>query len=168
MSAPEPSSGLKWTIIWLLVGTAVFLVMQYVLHESRRPKAILQDGTVVLIKGQGGHYYWDGQVNGHPVEFLIDTGASMTSVSEDLAEQAGLQGQRSITMHTAAGAVEAKLSEADIELKGMGRFERLQVVILPTRDTTAMVGMNVLGKLHIQQQEGQLRLKAATPSDASR
>ena len=104
----------------------------------------------------------------HPVEFLIDTGASMTSVSEELAEQAGLQGQRSITMHTAAGAVEAKLSEADIELKGMGRFERLQVVILPTRDTTAMVGMNVLGKLHIQQQEGQLRLKAATSSDASR
>ena len=34
MSAPEPSSGLKWTIIWLLVGTAVF-------HEDRRAVWVL-------------------------------------------------------------------------------------------------------------------------------
>ena len=54
---------------------------------------------------------------GIPSSSLIDTGASMTSVSEDLAEQAGLQDSPEHHHTHGRRRGQAKLSEADIELR---------------------------------------------------
>lgn len=150
---------MKWVILWLLAGTAIFLAFQYGLHQRAQPKAYLQNGTVVLPKGSGGHYHWQGQVNGRPVEFLVDTGATRTSISQDLAAKAGLTLGRGVQVQTAAGEVTAHQATAHIELEGLGRFENMKVLVMPIDDGTALLGMNVLGQLDIVQQDGELRLR---------
>lgn len=61
----------------------------------------------VLSADDGGHFYADGAINGVPVRFLVDTGASLVSMSASDAQRLGinyLAGQRSASS-TANGIV---------------------------------------------------------------
>ena len=60
-----------------------------------------------------GHFWLQADVNGQPHRFLIDTGATLTAISEDTAIAAGVPQQslrRTIMMRTANGPVRAELS----------------------------------------------------------
>jgi aspartyl protease family protein len=46
---------------------------------------------VVLSAGPGGHFISSGQINGAPVQFLVDTGASVVSLSAQEADRIGLR-----------------------------------------------------------------------------
>ena len=62
---------------------------------------------IVLPVGAGGHYTGMGSINGHPVQFLVDTGATAVSMGVDEAVRLGLDANDStsaVTM-TANGAV---------------------------------------------------------------
>ena len=37
-----------------------------------------------------GHFWIDGQLNGEPVKFLVDSGATMTTIGRQTAERAGV------------------------------------------------------------------------------
>lgn len=43
-----------------------------------------------LIRAADGHFYADAQVNGAPVRFMVDTGASMVALSQADAQRAGI------------------------------------------------------------------------------
>ena len=47
---------------------------------------------VVLVPGKHGKYYVDGFVDGRgPIRFCVDTGASMTYISDEIADAIGLE-----------------------------------------------------------------------------
>jgi aspartyl protease family protein len=52
--------------------------------------ATLEPGELVLVEGVDGHFHVDGEANGTPVRFLIDTGASDTVLSPMDAERLGV------------------------------------------------------------------------------
>lgn len=60
-------------------------------------------GEVVLQRQADGHFYTDVQVNGTPIHFLVDTGASAIALTVDDAQRVGLS-----------------FNEADFEPVGMG------------------------------------------------
>ena len=65
---------------------------------------------IVLPVGAGGHYTGMGSINGHPVQFLVDTGATVVSMGADEAVRLGLDPNDStsaVTM-TANGAVSVR------------------------------------------------------------
>ena len=65
---------------------------------------------IVLPVGAGGHYMGMGSINGHPVQFLVDTGATVVSMGVDEAVRLGLDANDStaaVTM-TANGAVSVR------------------------------------------------------------
>lgn len=65
---------------------------------------------IVLPVGAGGHYTGMGSINGHPVQFLVDTGATAVSMGVDEAVRLGLDANDStsaVTM-TANGAVSVR------------------------------------------------------------
>lgn len=68
---------------WLVVMAGLYLVMDRV----RQPRAAVQaaDGTLVIPRGSDGHFHVAGSVNGQPVRFLVDTGASLVVVTDALA-----------------------------------------------------------------------------------
>jgi aspartyl protease family protein len=58
-----------------------------------KPTAILTDdgsAMIRLARDGDGHFYVDSAVNGYPVRFLVDTGASMVALSVKDAESAAV------------------------------------------------------------------------------
>ncbi len=48
-----------------------------------------RSGVVIIRAGQGGHYFASASISGHHVEFLIDTGATLVSLSALDAQRIG-------------------------------------------------------------------------------
>jgi len=47
-------------------------------------------GTIALARHDDGHFYAGAEVNGSTIEFMVDTGASVVSLSRADAERAGI------------------------------------------------------------------------------
>ncbi len=157
---------LKILTVYGLVFVLLFLGFQWWQAEQRRPRLITDAAgqtQIVLPRDRTGHYFWVGEINGKEVEFLVDTGASQTSVSRELAQELGLKEEGSMSFSTANGVVRGGLTSATISLEGGLRFERQRMAVLPKMDRTGLLGMDVLGKLKLEQQGKELRITAVRP-----
>lgn len=113
-------------------------------------------GNLVLHR-HGMHYLVEGTVNDTPLTFMVDTGASITTVSREFARQAGLgqcvphQTRTANGIATACKAVARELS--------LGQFQ-LQGVDVDIMDNPGMplLGMNVIGRFRMEQQGDVMRL----------
>ena len=143
---------------WLLIGTALFLGVQWWQHESKRTRFALHGDVVELQRGRDGHYHWPGSINGRPVDFLVDTGATTTAISTDLARALKLQARRTVQSSTAGGPAVGEEVVADLALQGGVRVDRLRLVALPALGERPLLGMDVLGRLQWQQVDGRLRI----------
>ena len=156
MSNDLPRS-LKFATVWLLLGTVVFLGLQWQQREARKATFSAVGDVIEIRRADDGHYHWAGKLNGRPVEFLIDTGATGVAIPAELATRLGLESEGSVRSSTAGGEVVGQVVRADLELDGGVRAERLRIVALP-RLENPLLGMDVLGRLHWQQQNGTLRI----------
>ena len=99
-------------------------------------------------------------MNGIEVEFLVDTGATRTTLPQALADRAQLQAEARTRSSTAGGEVQGHVARADIRLDGGVQVARLPVVVLPDLQRP-LLGMDVLSRLRFTQTGGVLRLEAA-------
>ncbi len=117
--------------------------------------------TVVLMPDKNGHFVSLGSINGASVRFLVDTGATMVSMSVDEARRAGvnyLAGERGYSQ-TANGVTAiyrvklAKVTLGDITLQDIDGMVQengtLPIVLL---------GMSFLGKLEMRREGSSLTL----------
>ena len=150
---------LKLVTVWLLVGAAVFVAIQWWQHREQQTRFQVAGGTLEIRRSADGHYHWPGRINGRQVDFLIDTGATGTAIPAALAEELGLESLGTVRSSTAGGVVTGKVVRADVELQGGVKVERLRIVALPRLGTSPLLGMDVLGKLHWQQRDSVLRIE---------
>jgi aspartyl protease family protein len=95
------------------------------------------------------------------VRFLIDTGASTVSIPRRLADSIGLGCDIPSTFRTANGLVQgctSRVAELDF---GPFRVENLAVAILPNLTSDALLGMNALRHVRMEQTGDSLRLSQA-------
>jgi aspartyl protease family protein len=163
--APNPSArefprGLRLTIVWLLIGTAVFLAVQALQARAERARFSFdtESGRIELRRAADGHFHWPGRVNGVAVTFLVDTGATRTALPGALAREAGLAAEGTIRSSTAGGVVEGQVARADIELRGGVAAQRLRVAVLPQLEAP-LLGMDIISKLRLSQAGGVLTLE---------
>jgi aspartyl protease family protein len=57
---------------------------------SPAPSLSTSGGTVALARRDDGHFYAGAEVNGSTIDFMVDTGASLVSLSRADAERAGI------------------------------------------------------------------------------
>lgn len=155
---------LKILTVYGLVFVVLFLGIQWWMAEQRKPRMVMDAAgqmQIVLSRDRSGHYVWQGAINGKEVEFLVDTGATQTSISKALANELGLTETGSATFNTANGSVRGSLVSATLVLAGGLRFERQRIAVLPMMDQVSLLGMDVLGKLKLEQQGKELRISAA-------
>jgi len=158
MSQEMPRT-LKVVTVWLLAGTLLFLAVQAFLAQQQRARfQALDMGVVELRRSPDGHFHWPARVNGRPLEFLVDTGATRTALPGALAAQLDLERGRSVRSATAGGLAEGHEAIVDLALEGGLRIERLRVTVLPEL-AAPLLGMDVLGRLRFTQQDGVLRLE---------
>ncbi len=157
MSAELPRTA-KVVTVWLVLGTLLFLAVQAFLAHQQRVQVTVGDmGEVTLRRGPDGHFHWPGRVEGQPVDFLVDTGATRTALPEALARRLRLTPGRAVRSSTAGGTVLGWETQVDLQLEGGLRAERLRVTVLPELGAP-LLGMDVLSRLHFSQQGGQLRI----------
>lgn len=161
MSPPaEFPRGLRLTIVWLLIGTAIFLAVQALQSKAERARFSFDSsaGAIELRRAPDGHFHWPGQINGVAVDFLVDTGATSTAIPSALAERIGLAALGRLESSTAGGVVNGSWTRADLVLRGGPQVERLRVAVLP-RLEAPLLGMDVLSKMRFTQHDGVLRLQ---------
>lgn len=161
MSKELPST-FKVITVWLVVGVALFLGVQAFEAQQQRTRFSANAGVVELQRGPDGHFHWPGRVNGVPVDFVVDTGATSTALPLALAKRAGLVGEGSMRSDTAGGSVEGRFARADVVLDGGVRAERLRVVVLPQL-SVPLLGMDMLSKMRFSQHGGTLRIEPPAP-----
>jgi aspartyl protease family protein len=117
-----------------------------------------------------GHFWIEALVNGEPRRFLVDTGATLTAISEDLAAQSGIEpapGRMPVQLRTANGAMTARV--ATIGEFGFGNIvaRDLDAVIVPGLEGIDVLGMNFLSRLKSWRvEDGELVLVPHHPQDA--
>ncbi|MDB5523853.1 MAG: Clan aspartic protease, family [Rhizobium sp.] len=107
--------------------------------------------TVVLYRGQGGHYLADAQIGTQTINMMVDTGASSIALSYEDAEKIGLNPQNldfSYTVMTANGP--ARTAYATLPQISVGGIERTNVragIAERGKLGKSLLGMNFLGTL---------------------
>ena len=97
-----------------------------------------------------GHYWIEALVNGEPRRFLVDTGATLTAVSEDFAKKSGIEpapGRMPVQLRTASGTMTARMATIDEFAFGNVVARDLDAVIVPGMDGLNVLGMNFLSRL---------------------
>lgn len=152
---------LKIATVWLLLGLVVFLGFRALEAREERTRFSVDGAAIEIRRAADGHYHWPGRLNGRAVDFLVDTGATRSAISADLARELGLEAIGSVQSNTAGGVVRGEIARADLALEGGVRAERLPLVVLPALGDKPLLGMDVLGRLRWQQDGGVLRIEAA-------
>ena len=132
--------------------------MQWWLHAQQQARFTAGSEVIEIRRGPDGHYHWPGSIEGHEVDFLIDTGATGTAIPTTLARRLRLEAIGSVQSSTAGGMVTGEVVRADIVLDGGVQARRLRVVALPGLSDRPLLGMDVLGRLQWQQRDGVLRI----------
>ncbi len=150
--------GMLWLAALLLLGG---LTLFFGLLD--RPGGAMSIGTdaqgraqVVLGQGQGGHYFADGAINGQPVRFLVDTGATDVALSERAARRMGLDFGPQVTVMTAAGPAPAWVTRLDrVQIGGLA-VDNVRASITPGLGEEALLGMSFLKHFELRQAGGNL------------
>lgn len=114
-------------------------------------------GFTEVIQANNGNYYVNGSINRYQTVFLIDTGASFTSIPKDLASTVGVQNCKSHPFNTANGKVIGCIGVIPELFFGNFRVTNVEVAVMPNL-SDSLLGMNVLSSLKMQSTGGLMKL----------
>lgn len=159
----QPNSYFIQTIkigtIWLLAAAVIYFVVAYFERKQTQNRITVSSEAIEIKRSRDGHYYWTGSVNGYPITFLIDTGASITSIPESLVQQAGLPLGAPIQLQTANGSRSSNLVKGDLCLEGGICINGLPMTIVYSHDDYGLLGMNVINKMNWSQSNRTMRFE---------
>lgn len=111
--------------------------------DARTPPAAVR-------KAADGHFWAEGEVNGEPVKFLVDTGATAVALTPHDAERLGFR-TRDLTysyrVTTAGGhSRAAAVTLASVSVGG-ARLDDVGALVIEKGLDTSLLGMSYLGRL---------------------
>jgi aspartyl protease family protein len=126
-------------------------------------------GREVRIRMAGdGHFWARAKLNGLERRMLIDSGATMTTISPRTAAAAGIEasaGLAPILLKTANGVTKAETGSVKALRLGSITARDLKIIVAPGLGDVDVIGMNFLSKLESWRVEG--RTLVLVPKDAS-
>ena len=142
---------IKMALAWIAIFGAAFVLFLF-RDEGRavwaRATAELSGNagqtvgkTLRIKKSDDGHFWVRASVNGKPVQFLIDSGATTTTLTREAAAAAGIEsaGGFPVMVETANGTVEAQRA----------RMARLDVGPIAQQDAPALIGGGDMGDTNL-------------------
>lgn len=144
---------LAWVAIFA-AGFVLFTFRDDLGYVAQRLKAEATGAPVV--EGQeiripmaiDGHFWVQGSVNGIPVKFLVDSGATMTTIGRDTAAavDVDVSANRNQVVRTGNGMV--RVASGRAETLAIGPIERAGVGLhIADHDDLNVLGMNYLSSL---------------------
>ncbi len=140
---------LAWGLIFLGV-VAVYGLWDDIRRDIVPRQAVLSDGSSIHApRGRGGHFFLRVDVNGTPVDFIVDTGATEVVLSLEDARRAGFDPDNLAflgTARTANGPVKTAFATADVMSLGPVRFKRVRVAVNSGDMDESLLGMSFLSR----------------------
>lgn len=145
----------------LLVGVFLLAAMRFVRLDPAfdsltanlaMPAQTVVGGETRVPLSADGHYWIEARVNGTRQRFMVDTGATITALSTEAADAAGIEPdpmRLPVVVRTANGSTQAQ----------MARIDELRFGSIVARDMDAIVtgstgGLNVLGMNFLSRLKG--------------
>ena len=137
--------------IWALIFVGVvgaYGLWEDISRDVNPRQALVDGGTIAVPRGFDGHYHLTLDINGTPVSFVVDTGASQVVLSQRDAARIGLDPaglEYSRSANTANAMV--RTAPVDLELVALeGITDRnIAAVVNGGEMDTSLLGMTYLG-----------------------
>ena len=157
--SPTKTGLIPMMLFWCVVMGLLYLAMTHYLKPKQ--VQVLANGDLVINRSYDGHFYTVGTINGREVKFLVDTGASLVSVSEAFAQKALIRGGVPTTFKTANGDRLGRVAEGvgvsigPVSLTNV----RVGVGISASDENDALLGQSFLSKFDIAISKNQMVLR---------
>ena len=153
--------------MWILLMLLLAYMFDHILDKQHNPNQNLQSlnpasgvTELALKRNRYGHYVSSGEINGYPVTFMLDTGATDVSIPSDIAQQIGLKMGRKLTYQTANGLAQVYATEIDEVSLGDIKLVNIRATINPNvQDKDVLLGMSFLKHLEFTQRGDNLTLR---------
>ena len=172
MSQPVPGKRAGRILLVLAWCAGLFLATRFFGEwEQRRENPNTQvssqqvDGYIeVKLVGNGqGHFVADGQINGQPVNFMLDTGATDVSIPAGLAERLSLEKGAPVMLSTANGRSQGYRTRLEQLKLGDIVLHDVRALVAPgLSGNQVLLGMSALKQLEFTQRGGTLLLRQST------
>lgn len=153
-------------LVWLLVAALIYWAFNFFILRQHNPNTqqftVHSNAELRLKRSRDGHFRLSAQMNGEPIVFLIDTGASMVTMDQELAQRLQLKRGDSFLTQTANGEVEGYWSQVDRVTFGPYELSHLRVGVVPNMSDEVLLGMNVLKNFAVQISGDQMLIKPLT------
>lgn len=153
-------------IFWLLVLGALTYFFgtwekkQYNPNQDLSGEQLPGSRQVVLERNRFNHYVASGLINGIPVTFMLDTGATAVVVPANLATKLRLKAGRPHIANTANGQVEVRATRIDTLELGAIRLRDINASINPGMGgEEILLGMSALKQVEFSQKGKMLTLR---------
>ena len=160
-----------WALRWVLLCCVITVLVDGLLNRGAttlpdQPAPTVSapnaaSNTIVYTASRGGHVIVDAVVNGAPMRMLVDTGASLVTLTPDDARTAGIDPNHlvfSARVNTANGTARM----APVTLREI-RIDQLSVYDVPAAVlenlNVSLLGMSFLGRLQsYEMRDGKLTI----------
>jgi len=158
--SPTRTGLIPMLIFWCVVMGVLYLLMTHYLKPKQAQ--VLANGDLVIKRSQDGHFYTLGTVNGQEAKFMVDTGASLVSVSEAFAQKAHIGGGVPTTFRSANGEHPGRVVDGIGIAIGPVSVSNVQVGVglRMGEDDEALLGQSFLSKFDITMGKNQMVLRA--------
>ncbi len=154
-------------IAWIIILVLMTAYFSDFLQDQQNPNRNLVSGVdgngsgeVVLQRNRAGHYITPGLINGKPVSFLLDTGATGVAVSEKLATLLDLSPGQAVMTETANGRVKSYLTRLDsVSVGDIVQYDVRATIAPGLTSQEVLLGMSFLKHLEIIQRGDTLTLR---------
>lgn len=144
--------------IWLTLAGALFYFFSTKLHPNTTGK-IGKGSEVRLERDISGHYRAEAFLNGVKATVLVDTGATDVSISQEFANELGIQSNAATRTQTANGEAVVYMTRlASIKL---GEIEATDVaaIIAPELGEDMLLGMSFLNRMDVRLYKGTMTIR---------
>ncbi len=159
MARREPAARLAtMALAWVAIFAAGFVLFTFrddfgwVLQRLRAEatgQPVEQGAEIRIPMAIDGHFWVEGELNGVPVKFLVDSGATMTTIGLDTAERAGIEVSARPDQIVRTGNGLIRVSSARARSLEIGPIERRDVGL----HVADGAGLNVLGMNYLSSLE---------------
>ena len=158
MTRREPAAKLiTMALAWIAIFGAGFIIFTFRdnlgwVAQRLRAEAVgtpVSEGTETRIPmAIDGHFWIDAQLNGHDVKFLVDSGATTTTIDRNTAQRAGIDVSRGRDQYVRTGNGVIRVASGRADELTVGQIRRRDVALeIADNDDLNVLGMNYLSTL---------------------
>ena len=153
----RPAKLLVMALAWVAIFAGGFVLFTFRddlgwvaqrLRSEATGTPVVQGEEIRIPMAIDGHFWVEGAINDVPIKFLVDSGATMTTIGRSDAERAGVDtiGGRDQLVRTGNGVI--RVASGRAERLSVGGIERTDVgVHVAENEDLNVLGMNFLSSL---------------------